>query len=101
MDIKNILPLVLRNNPDLVIRALEIENGMWDMSLQPKFINKRLGKEHFPDGHEMLHKFVEGKTSIEFDIEIIAVDPFNMSQPYCVKLPNGSVRWTGKDRSYM
>jgi hypothetical protein len=95
--------LVLKSNSELIIRAIEISTGMWDKDNQPTHLTLKVQKSGFKPDDERLQLFNEGegRHGVDCNLEVVAVDPYDMRNPFCVQLPNGSVKWVSQSQTYV
>lgn len=83
--------LVLQSSPQLIVRAKEIEIGMWD--IEPKTINVEVHKNKWTD---TLKEEFPDKYSKIIELNVIAVDAYRIDTPYYVQYPNGEYDWVRK-----
>lgn len=90
LHLKNIS---LQNNPELVVRALEIEAGMWKSA--PDYVPANVDRREATD--EIIKDLFQERTyTVTLLVPVLKVDPYRMHDPYFVQLPNGHKAWRAK-----
>lgn len=92
MDNKTLVMLVVTNNPELIVRAVEIENGMWED--KPTQIVADVHRNHWTE--EQKENETSQKYYREMTLDVIAINPFKIREPYLVRYPNGDIGWVNK-----
>lgn len=85
--------IALKVNPEIIIRAAEMETGMWNE--QPKQIMCEVRKSEQILTQEEKE---DQKTPWSKDMmcDVIKMDPYRMGTEYLVLLPNETTRWVAE-----
>lgn len=83
-----LLEIALKSYPEMVIRAHQIQKNCFTV---PKEI--RVYVKHSELTQEEQEKS-QDKNSIDMACPVVGYDPYKMTEPFLIQLPNGSTRWT-------
>ena len=91
--------VALQSNTDIIIRAAEIQAGLW--TKKPETIIVSVYKSKFPaNQQEIEFPNPQGSSSKTIAVPVIAMNPHSLDRTFLIQYPNGETEWTrGKIQS--